>query len=80
MSQAQAQTHDTGWRMKQSVPVRVGLVEARRYLADASWLVIFPTAGIMTCVLSINFVGGWGQGRSRPSIAGLTVRITSSGV
>lgn len=33
------------------------LNEARRYLADAPWLVIAPTLAIMTSVLSLNFLG-----------------------
>lgn len=33
------------------------LAEARRYMADAPWLFLAPTAMIMLCVLSINFVG-----------------------
>jgi peptide/nickel transport system permease protein len=33
------------------------LSEARRYLADAPWLLIGPTLPIMTSVLSLNFVG-----------------------
>jgi ABC-type dipeptide/oligopeptide/nickel transport system permease subunit len=33
------------------------LNEARRYLADAPWLLIAPTLPIMTSVLSLNFLG-----------------------
>jgi peptide/nickel transport system permease protein len=33
------------------------LAEARRYMADAPWLFLAPTATIMLAVLSINFVG-----------------------
>lgn len=33
------------------------LAEARRYMGDAPWLLIGPTAAIMLAVLSINFVG-----------------------
>ncbi len=33
------------------------LAEARRYMADAPWLFLSPTATIMLAVLSINFVG-----------------------
>ncbi len=33
------------------------LSEARRYLEDASWLLIAPTAAIMLGVLSVNFLG-----------------------
>ncbi len=31
--------------------------EARRYLGDAPWMFIAPTAMIALCVLSINFMG-----------------------
>ena len=31
--------------------------EARRYLGDAPWMFLAPTATIMLCVLSINFMG-----------------------
>jgi peptide/nickel transport system permease protein len=33
------------------------LAEARRFLAEAPWMFMAPTAAIMLCVLSINFVG-----------------------
>lgn len=33
------------------------LNEARRYLADAPWLMLAPTAAIMASVLSLNFLG-----------------------
>jgi peptide/nickel transport system permease protein len=33
------------------------LSEARAYLIDAPWLVIFPTLAIMGSVLSVNFIG-----------------------
>ena len=33
------------------------LSEARRFLGDAPWMFLAPTAAIMLCVLSINFVG-----------------------
>lgn len=33
------------------------LSEARRYLADAPWLVLGPTAAIVASVLSLNFLG-----------------------
>jgi ABC-type dipeptide/oligopeptide/nickel transport system permease subunit len=33
------------------------LAEARRYMADAPWLFLAPTATIMLAVLSINFIG-----------------------
>jgi peptide/nickel transport system permease protein len=33
------------------------LAEARRFMGDAPWLLIGPTAAIMLAVLSINFVG-----------------------
>src|SRR3990170_803318 len=33
------------------------LSEARRYLVDAPWLVLFPTLAIMLSVLSVNFIG-----------------------
>ena len=33
------------------------LSEARRYLVDAPWLVLFPTLAIMISVLSVNFIG-----------------------
>jgi peptide/nickel transport system permease protein len=33
------------------------LAESRRFIADAPWLFLSPTAVIMLCVLSINFVG-----------------------
>jgi peptide/nickel transport system permease protein len=33
------------------------LAEARRYMADAPWLFLAPTAALMIAVLSINFVG-----------------------
>lgn len=33
------------------------LSEARRYLADAPWLVVFPTLAIMISVLSLNSIG-----------------------
>ena len=33
------------------------LNEARRYLEDAPWLLMGPTAAIMIAVLSVNYVG-----------------------
>jgi peptide/nickel transport system permease protein len=33
------------------------LADARRYMADAPWLFLAPTAALMLAVLSINFVG-----------------------
>lgn len=33
------------------------LSEARRFMADAPWLFLAPTAAIMICVMSINFLG-----------------------
>ncbi len=33
------------------------LSEARRYLSDSPWLILFPTLALMTSVLSVNFIG-----------------------
>ncbi|MEI4483178.1 MULTISPECIES: ABC transporter permease [unclassified Phyllobacterium] len=33
------------------------LAEARRFIADAPWLFLAPTAAITLCVVSINFIG-----------------------
>ena len=33
------------------------LADARRFMADAPWMFLAPTATIMLAVLSINFVG-----------------------
>jgi peptide/nickel transport system permease protein len=33
------------------------LSDARRYMADAPWMFLAPSATIMLCVLSINFIG-----------------------
>ena len=33
------------------------LSEARRFMNDAPWLFLAPTAAIMICVMSINFLG-----------------------
>ena len=60
------------------------LAEARRYMGDAPWLLIGPTAAIMLAVLSINFVGDglrdsldprtWRTGRRARSLAAEVAR------
>ena len=53
--------------------------EARRYLSDAPWMFIAPTAMIALCVLSINFMGEACGTRSTPAPGARGRRVSGEG-